>query len=254
MSSPYQVVKGKYPTKADYGVWSSSRWLDFLSFMERHIIYRKKPDREKEEERLSITSAGLNELAALAEEVDHKWAEFFYRVGVFPIGKPNEDKEYLVRVRSMCRQALSYLKVHPALITEEMKTIMDKYPMRMGWALKQYRVINTPAGEIIQRDVAGPDGNKTVMPSFQQKMMDTMVETVDLLGVMVNSIKKSHLANDLDTKDKINAIPKLVDAINKMANRKVTPNHFTQINIHGSAKDMEESMLSYVKQKNRDNE
>lgn len=254
-ANPYNAVKGIFPGRKDYGDWKPDRWMDFLRFVEWHIVQRTREGRTKIEDRFSITKKQHADLEKWANE-DNPWAEFITRIGEFP-SEGKSLQRYLVRMRTLVRQVLTYLKHHPSLITDEMKALIEKYPARMGWCLSQYFIKDTPQGEVLQRDtlVDGEHGvTKVVMPSVQKMIAESLVTTVDMLNVLVKSIKNKDLKNSLTVKEKINAIPKLIDAIVKMGSRKTGPNHFTQINIHGGAREMEESMLDYVKQKNKDND
>ena len=80
---------------------------------------------------------------------------------------------------------------------------------------------------------------------LQGKQVDVLDDSVDVLQKLVSEIKKRKVS-ELSTKEILSAIPKIVDAINKMQNRQVKTGNLMQININGSVREMEEQMLAMV--------
>lgn len=252
--NPYKAVVGKFPTQKELSEWSPNRWLDLLNFVASLIGTKMRGNKTKET--YSVTKEKIQELEGFLLVPNHPWAEYIYRVDR-NVSEGYSVVQFYQRAQALATICLSYLKRHPASISDEMKAIIDTRPERMGWCLKQYFLKDTPQGQVVVRDQMKMEGNYPApmsMPSLQKKQMETLVEMVDLHQNLVKSIKKSHLSSDLTTMQKLTVLPKLTDAIAKMASRKGAQNQFTQINIHGGAREMEETMLEYVKQKNQDNE
>ena len=249
-NNPHRAIIGKNPERKELSEWSSIKWVEFLKFVQFHISIVKKP-KSVPKDHYQITKERIDELNAILKSDDHPWKEFIYRINqINPDGSYNNG--YFLKLRTLVRIVLTYLKFHPAVVTDEMKAIIDNNPNRMGWCLKQYYLRNTGRGEIVQRDQMTMDASEmrpVGMPSLQKKQMDALIQMVDLHQELLKSIKTKDL-KDLTVKDKLTALPKLVDAITKMTNKRVGINHLTQINIHGGAREMEETMLDYIKQKN----
>lgn len=246
--NPYRAIIGDFPSKQDYAEWSSDKWLDFIRYVEFHLASKVNPRKRNETvERFVVTNVLMKEIESFLNVPNHPWLEFIWRANMF-ISEGTTTGKYQMRIQVFCRNSLTWLKYNPTRISEEMEKVLVTHE-RMRWCIKQYYLKETDRGPIVQRDTLIPDGNKANLPSVQQKMADSLIKVVDLYQDLVASIKKSHLDKGLTVKDKLNALPKLVDAIVKMSSRKTAANHFTQINIHGNARDMEQTMLDYVKTK-----
>lgn len=247
MESPYRSVFNKGFTKLELSNWNTDSWLNFIKFADLFLTRDTKG-----EERYLVNKERVELAEKCFDEPNHPWQEYLCRIHQFSFDKP--PKAFFLRLKVMIRTCLTYLKVNPSLVNDEMKSILEKYPKRLGWCLEQYYLRDTGRGVVVQRDTTTVDGGiqtTTTMPSVEKKQMETLIEMIDLHQQLVRSIKRNDL-HQLDVKDKLIALPRLVDAITKMTNRKVSNNSFTQINIHGSAKEMEAAALDYIKQKNAD--
>lgn len=246
--SPYEKVRGKVWTRLELSEWSSSRWMDFLLFLEPFL------EKTEKTERYVVNTEKIKKAEECLLIENHPHIEFLYRINQFTFDDKTPNGFFL-KLRTMVRIVLTYLKLHPSLVSDSIKDIIEKFPNRLGWCLKQYYIKDTPRGQIVQRDNNSIDGSggKVTMPSIQKKLMESLVEMVDLHSLLLRSIKAKDL-KDLGIKDKLNALPKIVTAIVQMSQKKVGATHFTQINISGSAREMEDEALKYIKQREIDNE
>jgi hypothetical protein len=53
----------------------------------------------------------------------------------------------------------------------------------------------------------------------------------------------------MDIKDKLAFLNKAIPVLTQLGKGKIATNHFTQINLNGSTKDVEAQMLQYIKAK-----
>ncbi len=239
--NPFKIIEGKYPAYSDLRDWSEDHWMTFLKFMEFFIVSYENS------EKWSINSNNIKEMEAHLEIDNHPFHEFIWRMGQW------KDKttpiKYRFKINGMALHCLTYLKKHPALVSDNMKEIISRHPQRMAWCLNQFKVVNTLNGETVRRDVVVQDnmGTKQIsMPSIQAKMMTSIVKIADIVEMLGNSISASELKS-MDTKDKLNQIAKLMPILTTLGKAKVAPTHFTQINLNGSTKDIEEQMLNFKK-------
>lgn len=239
--NPWRVVQGKLPTQKELSDWSHANWMDYLRFLEFFIGEGKRG------EMFQVNQLRVKQVEAFESIDNHPWHEFIYRINV-PSSSP--PKAFYGRFQNLAKIGLTYLKRHPGKVDEEMEELMKKYPNRMGWALQQFTVTDTPHGEIVQRDSRVRDGfavRNTPLPSITAKLFEGQLKVADIFVELAKSLTKGEL-KALETKDKITALSKLAPIL-AMAGRKTATNHFTQINMHGNVKDMEAAMIDYVKKK-----
>ncbi len=248
--NPWKAVIGKLPTQTQMLDFTADRWFSLLQFIEFFIEFKDRKGNSRVEDRFTVTAAKIAEMEKYLESPGHPFQEWMYRIDIW---SDDNHKAFYYKFINLARIALSYLKRHPSSITPPMEELMQKYPNRMGRALLQYKVVDTGNGEVVSRDKMMTEGNgnkqtPTTMQSVQVKMMNSLVKLADLYEDLSGSISKSEL-KDMETKDKLNALSKL-SFIFGMAQKKVGPSHFTQINLNGSTKDVEKAMLDYVKKVN----
>ena len=148
-----------------------------------------------------------------------------------------EVKPYLYRLQSMAMQAMKFLEIRPSLVTDDMRLIMQKNQSLMG---KYLRISPGKPADVVPAEII-PVGNPLAV-----KQLETLTDTVDVVQAVVRRLKKEGVEN-MSVQSLISALPKLVDAVNKMQNRQIKTGNLTQINISSNAKDIEESMLALVK-------
>jgi hypothetical protein len=84
-----------------------------------------------------------------------------------------------------------------------------------------------------------------VAPTIQSVQIENLADAVGVVTLLVKKIKKEGV-DDMSVKEMISALPKIVDAINKMQGKATKIGNLTLINTRGSAEDMEAEMLSMV--------
>ena len=241
--NPYKIIEGKFPTYREMNEWPEERWLTLLDYLDFFIeIVSGK-------EMFKVSEAKMKEMELLLKEKNHRFHEFIYRIGLWK--KEKTPRQFYYKLNSLSLHCLSYLKKKPALVSQNIKERLEKRPTRFGWALKQYKVNDSNAGELVQRDTKALDGfeeKNIAMPSIQADVMTAQTKIVSIYKELANSIDIRELKR-MDIKDKLNQLTKL-SFILTAATRKVTNNHFTQINLNGDVKEQEKLMLEYVKKKN----
>lgn len=242
--NPYRVIEGKLPSQKELSSWSTDRWIDLIKFAEFFL------EETKTAESYKVTDEKRKQLEDFLLEPNHVWAEFIYRVSCWLDKSTN--RQYFYKLNSLIRISFTYLKRHPALVTDEMRQMILKHPVRLGWCLGQYKTVEVNGIPMTQRDTQVKDANKnsqTVLPSIQTKIMNSMVELADLYEVLIKSINKKELLS-MEVQDKLKSLKDL-SFIFPLAQKKVGPNHFTQININSNnVKDLEKAMLDYSEKKN----
>ena len=207
--------------------FSKYNWLEFLKFIDFHIeIKKQRKDRDNLKDMYVITDDKIDVLKRLNSEPDHPWLPFMAAVDPF------SDK-YIHRLKTFNALAMKYLEENQSLITDEMKAIMLKNPTLMG---KYIRYV----GETLPAPLI-PNSPTTL----QEKQLDIITDSVEYLQVLIREAKKRKVS-ELSLKDILSAMPKIVDAINKMQNRQVKVGSLTQINLNGSAEDIENGMLAML--------
>ncbi len=242
--NPYRSVMGKNPTEVEMAAWGHDKWMDFLRFIA--IFIEKDKD---DEDTFKYTTEKRNVVQEYLDIPSHPYHEFIYRVDKWP--DESDNKDYRYRFQTMVRIVLQYLKKHPALVNSDMRILMDAYPKRMGWALVQYKVAETHAGDIVQRDEAADNNVPVKLPSIQQKLMNSLVIMSDMYELIASSIGEKEVKN-MRLDEKIKALKDL-NFIFSQSSKKAQTNHLTQINISGqNSKAVEESMLDFIKKSQKE--
>lgn len=206
--------------------FSTYNWLEFIKYLSFHIeVKKKRADREDVKDMYVITADKVDILKTLNSEIDHPWIPFISTVDPF------SDK-YIYRLRNWAVRGLTYLKEHQDLITPEMKEIMLKSPSIMGKYIISSE--NLPAPLVPNAPI-----------TLQSQQLSIITNSVEYLQKLIKEAKKRDVS-ELSLKDILSAMPKIVDAINKMQNRQVKVGSLTQINLNGSAEDIENGMLAML--------
>jgi hypothetical protein len=224
LESPYKPLIGKNPTTQEFSTWSGEKWMDFLRFIDfhiDHIEYRHKP-----KDAYKITEDKLDKLKEWKSQSDHPWLEFMYRA-------ESTKVIYFIRIRTLNNLAMKFLEIRPALITQDMRLLMQKNPFLMGKYLRVNPIIVAP----------------DIMPSTEVREISPQVkllsDTMDIVQTVIDRIKKEGV-DKMTVKELISALPKFVDAINKMQGRATKIGNLTLINTQGSVEDMEKDMLGML--------
>jgi hypothetical protein len=137
------------------------------------------------------------------------------------------------KIRTANAKAMLFLQIRPTLITNDMRLLMQKNEFLMGKYLRVNPIIIAP----------------DIMPSTEVKEISPQVkllsDTMDIVQTVIDRIKKEGV-DKMTVKELISALPKFVDAINKMQGKANKINNLTLINTQGSIEDMESQMLGMV--------
>jgi mannose/fructose/N-acetylgalactosamine-specific phosphotransferase system component IIB len=203
-------------------------------------------------EKWNCTSAKIKEMESYLEVDNHPWPEYIYRMNQFTEDKKSSPKKFQWKINGIALHCLTWLKKHPATVSDEMRELLESHPQKMAWCLKQFKVKETLSGdEIVVRDDLVQDQMQTKkisMPSLEAKMMTSTVKIADMLETLAQSITPQQLKG-MDIEDKLKHIERLYPMLVGIGKMKPTGNAFTQININGSTDEMEKQMLNFVSQK-----
>lgn len=237
MENPFKNVIGKIFNQKEIKSWTAVRFVDFLRFLDFHIEVTHKDGRVVKET-YTYNEEIETKLLSIKDDYNNPWCEFIQRLN---FEKGAYKKLYIGKLTSLVSAPLNYLKDHPAMITDEMKVIMENRPIRFYKYLKTYFLQGTNPIVTLSPDMSIDD--------LQKKQKNTFIKMINLHEELVDSIKTEGVEN-LTSAQKFTALPKLVDAIAKMAQKK--PSNNMTINIGGSAREKEEAMLAFVKQQDEE--
>lgn len=242
MINPYKAVQGNLPSKQEFSEWSTDKWIVFLNF----LLHFSK--REGKGDVYKVTKEKIQEMEAYLQTPEHPFNEHIYRMNLW--AKSTNPRQYFYKLNAYSRIGLSYLKNNPGCVSSDMKEIMES-STRLSWAVVQYKMEETNAGEVLARDTTFVDGfsrRSKDLPSLQATMATALLKIADVYEAIADSITTQDIKK-LDVKDRISALAKL-SFIFQATQKKQGNNHFTQININGDVKDAEKEMLAYVKKRN----
>lgn len=242
--NPYSIIEGKYPQFTELRDWSEDRWLSYIGFLDFFIKSYENS------EKWHMTSDNIKEMEQYLTINNHPWQEFIWRTGQWK--DKTTPKKYMFKVNGMAMHTLGYLKKHPSLVTDKIKEAIEHHPQRLGWCLKQFKVVETLGGEeIVRRDVVVDQistTKQTSLPSLQAKMMTSIVKVADIVEMLASGISAKDIKG-MEVKDRLSQLAKLMPILTTLGKAKLNTNHFTQINLNGSTKDVESQMLQFIKVK-----
>lgn len=237
-------VRGKLPQKRDIVDWGNTKLLAFLRFV----------DFFTENGKFNCSISRVTE-ARLRGEDELFWDEFLERINVIQGIDDGTSLKFRLRLTSLARIPLSWIKSNLHAVTPEMMEIMQKNP-RLSWASSAFKLVTTETGaQVVERDNdektdpriknENPAMSNVSAPlvKFEQAKMNMLTLLMDLS----KSIPKSEL-NKMSVKDKITAFDKLLNTAAKIIG-KTHPNSivFQQINVNkASREELEKSFLSYA--------
>ena len=226
----------KNPLYIEVDGWDNQKLLEFLRFCAFQIDMVKTGHHHKIDEAFHLTDEKFKQLQEIQDKLEHPWQPFTEHCDF----KSKTIKEGLNRTRNYCPHILKYLRDRPLRITEEMKEVMESKPKKMGFALSKYfSKLQTVDG-------------KVVPITLEDRKNRVLEDTIIVLQRAIDYAKNNKM-NEMTVKETLTVIPKLIDSIMKMSGSKNRIPNLTQINITGNAREMEESMLNFVKQRDEDN-
>ncbi len=234
----------KSPTKRELSSWTESQWITFLRFCEFYIVTK-----EDGKVSISITKEKWKHGEEFLKMPDHPFQEFLYRINFFTFDSNASEKKFYFKLVSMMKFVLGFLRVNPSIVSEEMKKIIEPNP-RLNWCLKQTKIVETVAGEIVVPDKldrveSDTKGNNQSIASYDQQLQESMIKTTNLLDRLVAQAAGRDLSK-METKDLLLAIGRMSWVFS--AGRQMKPNKmvFKQLNINKAGREeLEKAMLDF---------
>lgn len=237
-----RIIKGELPRKNEIVDWSEAKLMALLRFA-LHFI---------ENDAFSVTGEKRQAAEARVSE-EPFWAEFLMRIDR-PVGK-FQNKDFQLRLMSLVRVPLTWLKSNPHAVTEEMRALMEPTP-RLNWALKSFEQKETKIGVPIvavenrettdpSRPNRSPDSSNLTLPEVQYNR--SILQMTSILMDLTRSIKAADLKK-MKVEDKIKHANAILQTLQKQfANYKPNVQVFKQINIHNAGRDdLEKAVLDYA--------
>lgn len=246
----FRLVYGKNIRIAELPDWSEEKLLQLIKFFEFFI----NPETDK----LRVNKERIQEFEVRSES-EPFWMEWRARIGIqtddMDGKKVNEIAslygKYKMRVMTMMRNVLGWLKNNPHRITPDMYASMSRTE-RMSWALKDYKVVTGQTGvSLIEPDnleTTDPDRSNASPAQTNLQKADiyyerSMFKLASILNDLTSGIKASEI-NKMTAERRIKTALDIVNAIAKVHNAK-KPNGtvFKQYNINNATAEEAEKML-----------
>lgn len=226
-------------TDKDLLAWPEAKWLSYLEFAEKFLWI------DKDKEVYKTTPQRILDMKRMTEDLLHPWREFMDRIN-HSTTKPASS--FNTKIRRMTAHALDYLKSHPSVITPAIEDKVLAHKDRWGSALINYTTTKTRGGgEIVTQNKDLASDRKTTLPSVQARIMDVTLKILDATEFVASSLTQEELRK-MSVKDKIGFLGRMAPII--LAMKKMPQgNHFTQINIQGSNRDLEKETLDLMKKR-----
>lgn len=246
----FRAVYGKNIRVVELTDWSEDKLLQLIKFFDFFI----NPETDK----LRVNKERIQEFEVRSES-EAFWMEWRARIGIQTedMGSKKAPEiaslygKYKMRVMTMMRNVLGWLKNNPHRITSEMYPIMIRTE-RMSWALKDYKIVTGQTGaEMIEPDnleTTDPDRSNASPAQTNLKSADlyyerSMLRLASILNDLTKGIKSSDI-NKMNAKDRIGMALKIVDSVSKMQSaKKPSGAVFKQYNINNASVEEAEKML-----------
>jgi hypothetical protein len=249
----FRLVEGKNVKVRELPDWSADKLLSFVKFFQFFI----NPETDK----MRVNQERIEEFEAKSE-VEPYFMEWRARIGLdldkirkMPLQqKMTTLNTYKMRVLTMQRNVLGWMRNNPHMISLEMRDLMCRSE-RMSWALKDFKIEDT----LIGAPIVVPDNRETTDPEManvdQKRTNLTIPElnyqrAVTQLAAIASDLTKGLKKKDLDkmtAKDRISAAINITSTLAKvMSAHKPQQQVFKQLVIHkAGAEELEKAMLDY---------
>jgi hypothetical protein len=221
--------------------WSESNWLDYFDFLD-HFLYTD----ENSNEDWRVDSDKIKQMEVMAEQDNSPYQLFVDRLGCPE--KTTKVEDFKTKFTTFRLTPFNFLKNYPSYVSPAMKEVVEKHP-KLRDSIIQFNTILTETGiEIPNRNTDVLDGKQVTLPSLQAKVMSSFVRVADIVSVLADSINAQDIKK-MDVKDRLAHLGKLLPILTTAGKQKLVSNHFTQINVNSSTKDIEKLMLESTKMK-----
>lgn len=237
-------VRGKLPTKREVQDWGNTKIYALLLFVD---FFTKEGKFD--------TSASQVATADMRAEDELFWDEFLERINVTPGKDGGTSVQFRLRLTSLARVVLSWIKANPHVVTEQMMLLMEKNP-RLSWAAKAFKVVETEMGvQVVERDndemtdprIKNEDPHLSNVNAPMVQFEQAKLNMLTMLKALGKSIPASDI-KQMSVKDRIAAFDKLMNTATKVMGQ-TRPNSvvFQQINVNKANRDeLEKSFLKYA--------
>lgn len=239
--NPYKVFEGMSLYKRDVELWQHDRFMDFFRFVGHFMIG----------DRVKPTKAARREVEEITIQVEaHPWLEFMTRINLPTSIARATDSRFYNKLASMIRVVGGVLKENPVLVTEEIRALIKDNP-RLNWALVHFKEVELSNGQTtVLKDTSDGSGGVVPVATPQMALLETQLKIASVGAMIVNSIKASEI-KDMDIKDRINALAKLLPIYKSFNGNQGNTNVFNKINIiKATREDLESSLLGFNQNEN----
>ncbi len=237
------------PSKRDLSEWTDKKFIFFLNFL---LFFLLKSDKT---ERFSAPRVKRIEAEHFLETPNHPYQEFLYRINQFTFDPNSSDRKFMFKFQTLYRAVLYYLRANPALITAEMKKLMESTP-RLKWAMSNTKVITSELGVDVvvadTKDNSSIVSKEMTVPSLEKRMLDALLKTVNVYEMLSTSLTQREI-KQMDAKDKLMALARFSPLFNMVKSFRPNVTLFKNLNVHVANKDdLEQQMLDYAKHKSNE--
>lgn len=245
---PFAAIAGVLPSRRDLSEWNTRKFLLFLEFCELFMV------REGDDFKISITEDRLKHAERFLAVPHHAFQEFLWRVNQFSTDVDSTPRKFFYKHAAFMRQVLGYLKLNPAAITDEMRSIIVPNP-RYNWCLKHTKVQTLRSGaEVVVADTldnVSHQKHQVQAPNAEKMLVDAIIETTNLYSLIAKSVTKNDI-KELKPMEKISALQKLSFVLSTAQKWKPTALVFKQLNIHSAGKDdLEKAILNFAEEESQ---
>jgi hypothetical protein len=249
----FRLVEGQNIKVRELPDWSEDKMLAFIKFFQFFI----NPETDK----MRVNQERIEEFE-IRSEVEPYFMEWRARIGLdldkikkMPIQqKMTTLNQYKMRVMTMQRNVLGWLKNNPHMITLEMRDMMCRTE-RMSWALKDYKIEETLIGapivvpdnrETTDPELANVDAKRTNLTIPELNYQRSITQLAAIAADLTKGLKKKDL-DKMTAKDRIKSAIDITNALAKaMSAHKPQQQVFKQLVIHkAGVEDLEKAMLDY---------
>lgn len=240
--NPYRAVQGELWKRVDLVEWNEKKYLAFFDSLLRFT--------DNQDQKIIITTEALMKLEQDAFSGQYPFLhELVIRIHQLTTDPKATPHKFYNKYTAIIRQVGNYLKLHPSLVSPQMKSVIESHP-RLSWITKHYEVKDTKVGIPItvptKRDAVTSTGELTTNPNPDLMRLETELKIADIAHIAAHSIKPGELRK-LPVKDRV----KIALAAHKVSSeKKAVPNigKINQLVINkASREDLESALLDFNK-------
>jgi len=245
MPTKLRVIKGKMPTKGSCVDWSDEKFLQFAKFVNFWV----------EDGKFTVSQEKRKTCEFMARGDDWPfWDEFMARIDMPTSLKDNNLKRFQMRLITLSRIPLAWIKDNPHALTEELRKELE-VSQRTSWALEAIVDKKTLMGNTTPGMNNDETTNKGTDNQFPQVTNPTSPEAQYASGIkrmasmfreLVDSVNRREFKH-LPMDKKLRAIDAFAKTLEKVTSgKRPTSLVFKQLNINKAGRDdLEKAILEY---------